>query len=37
MGRAWLESRMAEAFTNFSARFSQASKKSTQLPEKDNL
>ena len=32
-GRAWVESRTAEAFTSFSARYSQASRKSTQLPE----
>ena len=28
-----MESRTAEAFTSFSARYSQASRKSTQLPE----
>ncbi len=31
-GRAWLESKIAEAFTSFSARLSHASKKSIQLP-----
>ena len=33
MGREWEDSRMAAAFTSFSARFSQASRKSMQLPD----